>query len=765
MSDKKQPAQQRVNVRIVKADDPEQRGGMKPIAKADGSLQISPEEAYTAGIWTKPPFDLRGLSKMVDESTILPQCIRAYKSNIAGFGIDIRYKDDFADADETPEMKAEWDRATEVVEMLNMEQESNELFEDIVEARETYGCAYAEVIRDMDGNVIQLEFIEDTPSVEKSRRLDPRVEVTYFHRDHTENRMRKFRKYKQTVNGKTVYYKEFGDPRIMDPTSGEYVTELEFKSRANEIIEFAIGTATYGKVRWVGSILTVDGARRAESLNNNYFLNGRHTPLLIMVKGGSLTDDSFAKLKEYMNGIRGEAGQHSFMVLETEAADNRTGFNAENRPEVEVKDLAAILQKDELFQDYLENNRRKVQSAFQLPDLYTGYTTDFNRATAQTAMEVTEKQVFQPERRRLAWAINNRLLNCYQFKYVEVFFRAPDGIDLRQGSIFYDAVAGIAFKIAKYYADLEQVFEMVFLVTATGDYLTLKAEEYAVYRQAAATAKYRIKYDGELPELGTRFFCSGQYFVLAQDDALGIYIEAEKAGTEANDIPAGTSVVPTDTQRSLTACSIVEELEPGADDEDDESLRKRVQEKIAGPAENGNQQHYKTWCESISGVGRARIVPLWAGENTVKGVLIDTEGGPASEAVVQRVQEYIDPGGTGLGEGQANIGAHFTATSATAKRVNISFSVTLAKGGDLASVRSAAQTALKAQIKSINLTTDDSETPTLRISTVGNTIYSLLGVLDYANLRFNGQTANVEAGKEEVFVLGEVTVSETNPVS
>ncbi len=127
-----------------------------------------------------------------------------------------------------------------------------------------------------------------------------------------------------------------------------------------------------------------------------------------------------------MNGIRGEAGQHSFMVLETEAADNRTGFNAENRPEVEVKDLAAILQKDELFQDYLENNRRKVQSAFQLPDLYTGYTTDFNRATAQTAMEVTEKQVFQPERRRLAWAINNRLLNCYQFKYVEVFFRAPD---------------------------------------------------------------------------------------------------------------------------------------------------------------------------------------------------------------------------------------------------------------------------------------------------------------------------------------------------
>ena len=71
----------------------------------------------------------------------------------------------------------------------------------------------------------------------------------------------------------------------------------------------------------------------------------------------------------------------------------------------------------------------------------------------------------------------------------EILSRAPDGIDLRQGSIFYDAVAGIAFKIAKYYADLEQVFEMVFLVTATGDYLTLKAEEYAVYRQASRDGK------------------------------------------------------------------------------------------------------------------------------------------------------------------------------------------------------------------------------------------------------------------------------------
>ena len=53
------------------------------------------------------------------------------------------------------------------------------------------------------------------------------------------------------------------------------------------------------------------------------------------------------------------------------------------------------------------------------------YTSPQLRA-AQTAQEVTEEQVFQPERKSLAWAINNRLLNGYRFQYVEAYFLEPD---------------------------------------------------------------------------------------------------------------------------------------------------------------------------------------------------------------------------------------------------------------------------------------------------------------------------------------------------
>ena len=410
-----------MRVHIIK-----ERQKQAPIEKADTSVQITQQDAYNAGVWITPTNDLRGLRNLVKHSTILPQCIRAYKNNIAGFGIGVRYKDDIV---ETPEMAAEFSQAEEIIDLLNLEQDTKKVFEDIVEAREIYGIAYLEVIRNVAGEVVQIEFIKDTPSIQKTQPLEPYFPSVYYYQGKQIARNKRYCKYKQEIGGKTVYFKEFGDTRIMDRRDGKYLEEgetLELDYHANEILEFAIGTEPYGEVRWIGQVLGVDGSRKAEGLNNNYFENGRHTPLMIMVKGGTLTDESFEKLQQYMNDIKGTAGQHAFIILETESSDGRADFDQENKPEIEVKDLASILQKDELFQDYLDNNRRKVQSAFQLPDLYVGYTTDFNRATAQTAMEVTEKQVFQPERKSLAWIVNNRLLNGYQFQHVEAYFLEPD---------------------------------------------------------------------------------------------------------------------------------------------------------------------------------------------------------------------------------------------------------------------------------------------------------------------------------------------------
>lgn len=401
-----------VSAKIIKAEE--------PIIKADAPTQIEVDEKRNGSDWLEPDLPLEGLGEIVKNSGILPQCIHAYKNNIAGYGIGIKYIED--DQEETPEAEAEWHRLEDILNLLTIEEDTKEIFEDIIEAREKYGIAYCEVIRDMQGNVVQLEFIKEVPTIRMSRPRDY-ADLTYYYHGKKIVRKKKFRIYKQTVGGTTVYFKEFGDPRIMDFRDGKFYEGVDRQYQANEIIEFKIGPENYGEIRWIGQILGSDGARRAEQLNNNYFINGRHTPIMICIKGGTLTESSYEKLQLYMNDIKGEKGQHSFLIMETEALD--TDFDVK-QPEIEIKDLASVLQKDELFQEYIDNNRKRIQSAFNLPDLYVGYTQDFNRATAQTAQEVTEKQVFQPERTSLAWQINNRLLNGYQLKYCEVEFLAPE---------------------------------------------------------------------------------------------------------------------------------------------------------------------------------------------------------------------------------------------------------------------------------------------------------------------------------------------------
>lgn len=391
------------------------------VLKADIPQQLSSEEALSSNGWLEPPLPLEGLKVLVDNSTILPQCINAYKTNIAGYGIGVRYRD--GDQEETSETEAEWEELQDILNLFTVEMDTKELFEHIVEARETYGIAYVEVIRSREGKVVQLDFVEDTPAVRMSCRLFPGT-VDFWYKGKTVRRKKIFRKYKQEVNGKTVYFREFGDMRVMDRETGEYVKGITLDRQANEILAFPIGSAAYGTVRWIGQILGCDGARRAEFLNNNYFRNGRHMPLAIVVKNGSLTPASLTKLQMYLNGVQGEAGQHKFLLLEAEGTE--TDFDANRNVDIELKPLADILQKDELFQDYIENNRKRVQSAFNLPDLYVGYSQEYNRATAQAAIEVTEKQVFQPLRKSLAWPISNLLLNEYQLKYCEVEFLRPD---------------------------------------------------------------------------------------------------------------------------------------------------------------------------------------------------------------------------------------------------------------------------------------------------------------------------------------------------
>lgn len=362
----------------------------------------------------------------------------------------------------------------------------------------------------------------------------------------------------------------------------------------------------------------------------------------------------------------------------------------------------------------------------------------------------------------------------YERLLENVLDNAPEGIDTRQGSIFYDAVSGVLLKVAKLYTDLDIIFEMTTIATATGEALDIRAAEYGIKRRAATPAKYKAVFDGITPELGERFYYDGLYFFLGLDEEKEVYyFEAEIAGEGGNNIYAGTPAVPVNNITGLVSATFGAIYENGSNEEGDESFRARIKEKIAGPAENGNRQHYKTWCESIDGVGRARIFPLWNGPNTVKGVLIDPVGKPCSPTKVAEVQALIDPAdkgmtavvggrvytvGDGLGNGKANIGAHFTAAGANTVEIAVTFHAELTSGVDKEVAEQEAAEAVAEYLKGLVLSANETEDVVVRVSAIGAILSSCKNLVDYNTLQLNGGTGNIIPGEDDVPVLKEVRI-------
>ena len=84
----------------------------------------------------------------------------------------------------------------------------------------------------------------------------------------------------------------------------------------------------------------------------------------------------------------------------------------------------------------------------------------------------------------------------------------------------------------------------------------------------------------------------------------------------------------------------------GYDAETDQAYYDRFILNLQTPPTSGNQYHYRSWALEVSGVGGVQVYPLGHGANTVDVVIIDTEGKPASEPLVQACLLYTSPAGT-----------------------------------------------------------------------------------------------------------------------
>lgn len=334
------------------------------------------------------------------------------------------------------------------------------------------------------------------------------------------------------------------------------------------------------------------------------------------------------------------------------------------------------------------------------------------------------------------------------------------GVDTRQGSVYMDAATGHCIRTAKFYNDLKISFEMLSIDKCGGEILDEKVAERGLYRKQAVPSFYKVVFEGvNTSELnGERFMTSGYYFVLEEHDG-EYYLKSEEAGTQTNNIMEGESIIPLKNAPALLSATVGEIYSDGAEQETDESLRGRFKEFITETSENGNKQQYKTWCESFEGVGRAIIYPLSFGPNTVKAVIISSEGGVPGQSLITDIQEYIDPASEGLGEGVAPIGCHFTAVAASEKSISILFDGELVSGYNKDTVLQNAIESLHTHFKEISLNSTDVDKMLIRYVKIAAILANTDGIKDFSNLLVNSGTENISIGENEVAVLGEVDIN------
>ncbi|MBK7537548.1 MAG: phage portal protein [Myxococcales bacterium] len=432
--------------------------GDEPASRPGG--EAASAEFAAAGALA-PPYDPEALCLLFEHSNSLRQNVDAYATNIDGFGsrfdpvIDLDAEDarqKVADAMRL-ELRAEQDhrvavagqidgpteeqagrRLTDLRQLAQMEKARLEAFFDFccfdhsfVDLRrrtrqdlEVTGNAYWEVLRTVRGDVVRLIHVPgytvrlmplERDSIEISERV--RVSPITFERVTARRRLRQ---YIQIQGTERVYFKSFGDPRIVSRTTGRVFSDLAALRAANphdgaatEILHFAVHSprSPYGVPRWIGTLLSVLGSRQMEEVNYMYFSNKSVPPLALLVSGGRLSESSVPRIERFIEeNLKGKSNFHKILILEAEGG----GSDDAGRAKIELRPLTEAQQQDALFQLYDERNIDKVGSAFRLPRLLRGDAKELNRAIAESALRFAEDQVFQPERDEFDFLMNRKLL-------------------------------------------------------------------------------------------------------------------------------------------------------------------------------------------------------------------------------------------------------------------------------------------------------------------------------------------------------------------
>lgn len=387
----------------------------------------------------EPPYAFADLWKVYEQCDVLWSCIDSVVRNCER-GHDLDFTGDDKASKDTEESQAQRSRLDDFFNRVNEKHSFQALRKKIRLDREVTGNAFVEVLRNLRGDVERLYYVPGTrvrvtklgddeiPVTVTMPRAGRLIDMTVY---------RRFRRFARVISptGNTLrWFKEFGDPRILDADTGEFVKDrttneyirepYEYPNKATEMWWFRDTFAgnVYGMPRWVSVLLDAKARWIARWLNYDLLDQGAVPKGILLFQNGAISEGTRRHLEQTLQEWRDPRKYNQWVMINVEpdafGFDLNTGASkGGSRPEFINLDR----NEDYMFANFLSHVEETIRKVYRLPPIFTGASTDYTHATAYASVEVAETQVFEPIRTEFDEKVNTELVqnefNVYDWRF------------------------------------------------------------------------------------------------------------------------------------------------------------------------------------------------------------------------------------------------------------------------------------------------------------------------------------------------------------
>lgn len=345
----------------------------------------------------------------------------------------------------------------------------------------------------------------------------------------------------------------------------------------------------------------------------------------------------------------------------------------------------------------------------------------------------------------------------------------PDDIDDMPAGFPYDFTMPAAIEKSEFINyHMVRALMIAFPQYAWDEWLELHGQQVHIPRHEAEHATGYVNVTGTAGTVilaGTVFctpatdispaleYSTNEEITIGADETATIPVTAVTAGIISN-VAANTICIMAKPDKNISSITNAEAITGGAERESDDDYYDRIAAEYANSMTYlGNDSDYIRWAKE-AGAGDCIVVSAFNGPGTVKLVLVDRNGEPANETLINTVYNYIVSPNDRTKRLLPTACAELSCVAATT--INIDYTCTgllLDETTDIEQFK----TDFRAAVMAVY---DSAKTESiLRYNDVRPLISAISGVEDFDTFTMNGKTENIRLAQDEYPQTGTLDIS------